>query len=97
MRQLVVIIFCIGTLLTVVAAYNKHINAMRNGNLKDESIKDLHIIDQPDYLRTKRATCDLLSGFGWNHSPCAIHCSLRGNKGGYCNSRVNSECKIIKA
>ncbi|XP_018799477.1 PREDICTED: sapecin-like [Bactrocera latifrons] len=43
--------------------------------------------------RQKRATCDLLSGTGVNHSACAAHCLLRGNRGGYCNSRAVCVCR----
>ncbi|XP_050326411.1 sapecin-like [Bactrocera neohumeralis] len=43
--------------------------------------------------RQKRATCDLLSGFGIKHSACAAHCLLRGNRGGYCNGRGVCECR----
>ncbi|XP_013118143.1 phormicin-like [Stomoxys calcitrans] len=43
--------------------------------------------------RYKRATCDLLSGMGVNHSACAAHCLLRGNRGGYCNSKAVCVCR----
>ncbi|XP_013119118.1 phormicin-like [Stomoxys calcitrans] len=43
--------------------------------------------------RYKRATCDLLSGMGVNHSACAAHCVLRGNRGGYCNSKAVCVCR----
>lgn len=43
--------------------------------------------------RYKRATCDLLSGTGVNHSACAAHCLLRGNRGGYCNSKAVCVCR----
>ncbi|KAL1374311.1 hypothetical protein pipiens_004946 [Culex pipiens pipiens] len=36
----------------------------------------------PEHHRQRRATCDLLSGFGVNDSACAAHCILRGNRGG---------------
>ncbi|XP_011182230.1 sapecin-like [Zeugodacus cucurbitae] len=43
--------------------------------------------------RQKRATCDLLSGTGVNHSACAAHCLLRGNRGGYCNGKAVCVCR----
>ncbi|XP_061400765.1 phormicin-like [Musca vetustissima] len=43
--------------------------------------------------RYKRATCDLLSGLGVNHSACAAHCLLRGNRGGYCNGKGVCVCR----
>ncbi|XP_054736941.1 phormicin-like [Anastrepha obliqua] len=46
-----------------------------------------------EVTRPKRATCDLLSGFGVNHSACAAHCLLRGNRGGYCNGRGVCVCR----
>ncbi|XP_013119114.1 phormicin-like [Stomoxys calcitrans] len=45
------------------------------------------------HARYKRATCDLLSGTGVNHSACAAHCVLRGNRGGYCNSKAVCVCR----
>uniref|UniRef100_A0A023EEK6 Putative knottins n=1 Tax=Aedes albopictus TaxID=7160 RepID=A0A023EEK6_AEDAL len=44
-------------------------------------------------LRLKRATCDLLSGFGVGDSACAAHCIARGNRGGYCNSKKVCVCR----
>nr|UOT91698.1 phormicin B [Musca domestica] len=43
--------------------------------------------------RYKRATCDLLSAYKVAHSACAAHCLLRGNRGGYCNSRAVCVCR----
>ncbi|XP_058830011.1 defensin-C-like [Topomyia yanbarensis] len=43
--------------------------------------------------RLKRATCDLLSGFGVGDSACAAHCIARGNRGGYCNSKKVCVCR----
>ncbi|XP_036331262.1 sapecin-like [Rhagoletis pomonella] len=53
--------------------------------LNEESVSELS--------RQKRATCDLLSGTGANHSACAAHCILRGNRGGYCNGRAVCVCR----
>nr|ASY93144.1 defensin A [Aedes aegypti] len=44
-------------------------------------------------FRLKRATCDLLSGFGVGDSACAAHCIARGNRGGYCNSEKVCVCR----
>ncbi|XP_065092809.1 defensin-A-like [Ochlerotatus camptorhynchus] len=44
-------------------------------------------------LRLKRATCDLLSGFGVQDSACAAHCIARGNRGGYCSSKKVCICR----
>ncbi|XP_053963329.1 defensin Lucifensin-like [Anastrepha ludens] len=46
-----------------------------------------------ELTRPKRATCDLLSGFGVKHGACAAHCLLRGNRGGYCNGRGVCVCR----
>ncbi|XP_065093676.1 defensin-C-like [Ochlerotatus camptorhynchus] len=43
--------------------------------------------------RLKRATCDLLSGFGVGDSACAAHCIARRNRGGYCNSKKVCVCR----
>lgn len=45
--------------------------------------------------RQKRATCDLLSAWGVNHTACAAHCLTngRGNRGGYCNSKGVCICR----
>nr|XP_014095043.1 phormicin [Bactrocera oleae] len=53
--------------------------------LKEESAVELS--------RQKRATCDLLSGTGVNHSACAAHCVIRGNRGGYCNGSGVCVCR----
>ena len=50
-------------------------------------------IEGVDHVRAKRATCDLASGFGVNHSLCASHCILLGKKGGYCNSKAVCVCR----
>ncbi|KAL9702472.1 hypothetical protein quinque_005990 [Culex quinquefasciatus] len=47
----------------------------------------------PEHHRQRRATCDLLSGFGVNDSACAAHCILRGNRGGYCNGKKVCVCR----
>lgn len=49
--------------------------------------------DVPEHYRQKRATCDLLSGFGVNHSACSIHCVARGFRGGWCDSRAVCNCR----
>ncbi|XP_055630944.1 defensin-C-like [Toxorhynchites rutilus septentrionalis] len=46
-----------------------------------------------DNYRLKRATCDLLSGFGVGDSACAAHCIARRNRGGYCNSKKVCVCR----
>ncbi|XP_053689959.1 defensin-A-like [Sabethes cyaneus] len=46
-----------------------------------------------EHYRAKRATCDLLSGFGVADSACAAHCILRRNRGGYCNKRRVCVCR----
>ncbi|XP_055630943.1 defensin-A-like [Toxorhynchites rutilus septentrionalis] len=46
-----------------------------------------------EHHRQRRATCDLLSGFGVNDSACAAHCILRGNRGGYCNGKKVCVCR----
>ncbi|XP_068144574.1 defensin-like [Drosophila tropicalis] len=52
---------------------------------KDESVET--------HSRQKRATCDLLSKFNVNHSACAAHCLVRGNRGGYCNNKAVCICR----
>uniref|UniRef100_A0A023EEM0 Putative knottins n=1 Tax=Aedes albopictus TaxID=7160 RepID=A0A023EEM0_AEDAL len=44
-------------------------------------------------FRLKRATCDLLSGFGVGDSACAAHCIARRNRGGYCNAKKVCVCR----
>ncbi|KAH8357357.1 defensin [Drosophila serrata] len=46
-----------------------------------------------EHSRQKRATCDLLSKWNWNHTACAAHCVARGNKGGYCNDKAVCVCR----
>nr|P10891.2 RecName: Full=Phormicin; AltName: Full=Insect defensin A/B; Flags: Precursor [Protophormia terraenovae]CAA39152.1 defensin A [Protophormia terraenovae] len=67
-----------------------------------DAANDAHFVDGVQALkeiepelhgRYKRATCDLLSGTGINHSACAAHCLLRGNRGGYCNGKGVCVCR----
>lgn len=51
------------------------------------------VVNPASLIRSKRATCDLLSGFGVDHSACAAHCILRGKKGGYCSSTRVCNCR----
>ncbi|XP_055594652.1 defensin-A-like [Uranotaenia lowii] len=60
--------------------------------LFDELPEESYQVAVENY-RLKRATCDLLSAFGVNDSACAAHCVLRGNKGGYCNSKKVCVCR----
>ncbi|XP_016929506.3 defensin [Drosophila suzukii] len=46
-----------------------------------------------EHSRQKRATCDLLSKWNWNHTACAAHCIARGNKGGYCSDKAVCVCR----
>lgn len=50
-------------------------------------------VENNEHYRQKRATCDLLSGFGVNHSACSIHCVARGFRGGWCDSRAVCNCR----
>ncbi|GAB1868597.1 Defensin [Camponotus japonicus] len=59
---------------------------------KDESLK-LQETPIKEHNRTRRATCDLLSGLGVNHSACAAHCILRGKTGGRCDSNAVCVCR----
>lgn len=70
--------------------------------LPAEAVEDVRFFDGLEALkqvepelhgRYKRATCDLLSGTGVNHSACAAHCLLRGNRGGYCNDKAVCVCR----
>lgn len=58
-----------------------------------ESPSSVTVPHQEENVRVKRFTCDVLSGLGWNHAPCALHCSARGNKGGYCNGKGVCVCR----
>ncbi|KAI8126922.1 hypothetical protein FF38_13966 [Lucilia cuprina] len=58
-----------------------------------DGLQALKTIEPELHGRYKRATCDLLSGTGANHSACAAHCLLRGNRGGYCNSKAVCVCR----
>ncbi|XP_017066640.1 defensin [Drosophila eugracilis] len=46
-----------------------------------------------EHSRQKRATCDLLSKWNWNHTACAGHCIAKGFKGGYCNDKAVCVCR----
>ncbi|TMW45884.1 hypothetical protein DOY81_009039 [Sarcophaga bullata] len=58
-----------------------------------DGVHALKTIEPELHGRYKRATCDLLSGTGINHSACAAHCLLRGNRGGYCNGKGVCVCR----
>lgn len=45
------------------------------------------------HSRHKRATCDLLSGFGVEDSACAAHCIGLGKRGGYCDDKKVCRCR----
>ncbi|KAH8367255.1 hypothetical protein KR084_012853 [Drosophila pseudotakahashii] len=45
------------------------------------------------HSRQKRATCDLLSKWNWNHTACAAHCIAKGFKGGYCSDKAVCVCR----
>ncbi|KAM0727712.1 Defensin [Formica fusca] len=59
---------------------------------EDESLK-LEVTPVKEHHRTRRFTCDLLSGAGVDHSACAAHCILRGKTGGRCNSDRVCVCR----
>ncbi|XP_011182229.1 sapecin-like [Zeugodacus cucurbitae] len=63
------------------------------GELEEAELPGLEEQQLSESIRQKRATCDLLSGFGVKHSACAAHCLLRGKRGGYCNGRGVCECR----
>lgn len=49
---------------------------------------------EEELVRHKRATCDLLSGFGVNHSACAARCiTINRRSGGYCNGSGVCVCR----
>lgn len=58
---------------------------------RDES--DLPEVPPIFHLRKKRATCDLLSWFNFNHAACAAHCIVLGNKGGFCDDKAVCNCR----
>nr|AMQ10346.1 defensin B [Laodelphax striatellus] len=86
---------------SMVALFAVHVNSLPTGMPAEE---DLVLTDaefgglvDPESapatgLRTKRATCDLLSfNSKWvtpNHAGCAAHCLLRGKKGGSCKNTI---------
>lgn len=49
--------------------------------------------DHHEHYRQKRATCNLLSWFGVNHSACAAHCIAKRFKGGRCGNRAVCKCR----
>ncbi|KAH8402151.1 hypothetical protein KR009_010160 [Drosophila setifemur] len=65
-----------------------------------EAVED-HPLEQPEisvqevveHSRQKRATCDLLSKWNWNHTACAAHCLTKRFKGGYCNDKAVCVCR----
>ncbi|XP_055592697.1 defensin Lucifensin-like [Uranotaenia lowii] len=56
-----------------------------------EESKELNEMEPPP--RAKRATCDLLSGLGIQHSACAASCLARLYRGGFCNSEGICVCR----
>ncbi|XP_072762839.1 defensin-1 [Anoplolepis gracilipes] len=59
---------------------------------EDESL-ELPVTLVKEHHRTRRFTCDLLSGAGVDHSACAAHCILRGKTGGRCNNDRVCVCR----
>ncbi|XP_016973683.1 defensin [Drosophila rhopaloa] len=51
------------------------------------------LVEQEAHSRQKRATCDLLSKWNWNHTACAAHCLTKGFKGGYCSDKAVCVCR----
>ncbi|XP_055619755.1 sapecin-like [Toxorhynchites rutilus septentrionalis] len=58
-------------------------------NVDENSVDDIPLENLPQ----KRFTCDFLSGIGWNHTFCALHCYLRGMRGGYCTGKGVCVCR----
>lgn len=80
------IILCLAALVLLVSlvqAYPEPLSA---------EVKDT-FMEAESRVRQKRASCDLLSGFGVNHSVCAAHCIARGRMGGYCNGQAVCVCR----
>lgn len=92
MRQSIIIFVLVATLMAVSAF------PVEEAEL-DESYQpivehpEVNVAVHEENHRVKRDTCDLLSGLGWGHAPCAAHCKLRGNRGGYCNSQGVCVCR----
>lgn len=83
----IIFAFCLFHAINAAPA-SADVGELENGQLPDFEEQPLS-----ELIRQKRATCDLLSGFGIKHSACAAHCLLRGNRGGYCNGRGICECR----
>lgn len=105
MRQLFfTVVALVATLLVLTSAYpSVSVQSAVDHTLDESYLLDLDsLVESPssvtvphqeENVRVKRFTCDVLSGFGWNHAPCALHCSARGNKGGYCNGKGVCVCR----
>ncbi|KAH8291181.1 hypothetical protein KR054_009613 [Drosophila jambulina] len=64
--------------------------------VKEEALPEVteeSVLAVAEHSRQKRATCDLLSKWNWNHTACAAHCVARGNMGGYCNDKAVCVCR----
>uniref|UniRef100_A0A348G6A8 Defensin1 n=1 Tax=Odontomachus monticola TaxID=613454 RepID=A0A348G6A8_ODOMO len=72
---------------------------VEDDNMQDNTLQNVFPEDVQDvfpedvHFRVRRASCDLFSGFGPNHSICAGHCILKKYHGGYCNSRGVCVCR----
>lgn len=84
-----VIVFC-ALALVLVSVVQAHVKSLDVPTLE----KDLPAnADVQEHSRQKRATCDLLSKWNWNHTACAAHCIARKYKGGYCNDKAVCVCR----
>lgn len=97
MNKIIILLALVATLIAVSAFPHVDVPVELEETALDDDYQripsEFGVAEQEDNHRVKRATCDLLSGFGWNHGPCAAHCMLRGNKGGYCSGKGVCICR----
>ncbi|KAH8354035.1 hypothetical protein KR067_012646 [Drosophila pandora] len=84
-----VIVFC-ALALVLVSVVQAHVKSLDVHTLEKDHPGNA---DVQEHSRQKRATCDLLSKWNWNHTACAAHCIARKYKGGYCNDKAVCVCR----
>ncbi|XP_016998064.2 defensin-like [Drosophila takahashii] len=62
-------------------------------NPADHPLVNQDVHEEMQHSRQKRATCDLLSKWNWNHTACAAHCIAKRFKGGYCSDKAVCVCR----
>ncbi|XP_053680250.1 defensin [Anopheles nili] len=90
-------IICAFAVVLMVALANSNVSAAAIPDVPN-TLYDVELSEQThqealESHRTKRATCDLASGFGVGSSLCAAHCLALRKRGGYCNPQGVCVCR----